>query len=313
MDFLPIFTKMVELFLIIIIGYVSTKLGVITKEIKAGLAKLILNIAIPCTIISSVANSEHIPSGKQIITLLLVSGSSYIVLFILSKITALIMGARGIQKGAVEFGIMFSNVGFIGFPVTQAIFGTEALLYTTMFNMPFNLLCYSLGVSMLNGKNLTETNKEINWKHTMKLIFTPAMVSSLVAVIMALTKFQGPAMIGDTLEMVGNITTPGALLVIGSSLSEIPVKAMFNNVRAYVFTLMSVVVTPLVMYCIYRPFTASDPMLLGVCVIISAMPVATAGTMLCVEYGGDERFMAQITFLTTLASVVTIPLMALIL
>ena len=220
---------------------------------------------------------------------------------------------RGIQKGAVEFGIMFSNVGFIGFPVTQAIFGTEALLYTTMFNMPFNLLCYSLGVSMLNGKNLTETNKERNWKHTMKLIFTPAMVSSLVAVFMALAKFQGPAMIGDTLEMVGNITTPGALLVIGSSLSEIPVKSMFNNVRAYVFTVMSVIVTPLVMYCVYKPFTTSDPMLLGVCVIISAMPVATAGTMLCVEYGGDEKFMAQITFLTTLASVVTIPLMALIL
>jgi hypothetical protein len=92
-----------------------------------------------------------------------------------------------------------------------------------------------------------------------------------------------------------------------------PIAEMFNNGKAYLVTFISVIVTPVVMYLIFAPFTASDPLLLGETVIISAMPVATAGTMLCVEYGGDEKFMAQITFLSTLVSVVSIPVIAMFL
>ena len=88
---------------------------------------------------------------------------------------------------------------------------------------------------------------------------------------------------------------------------------MSSNAKAYLFTIVSLIITPLVTFAIYRPFTQDDPMLLGVAVIISAMPVATAGTMLCVEYEGDEKLMAQVTFLTTVLSVITIPMLAVIL
>ena len=315
MDFLPVFTKMVELFLIIIIGYVATRVGVMNKTVKASLSKLILYIAMPCTILASVATVDSFPSGSQLARLLVVSFSSYLVLFLLGKLTGIILGLKGRQKGVAEFGIMFSNVGFIGFPVTEAIFGKAALLYTSMLNMPFNLLCYSLGVSMLtqgenndkksNGKTASEIFRE--------LFLTPAMISSICALLIALLKINVPDLLANTFDRVGGITTPGALLIIGSALAGMPVKEMFANVKSYIFTLISVVVTPLVIFAIYRPFTTSDPMLLGVAVITCAMPVATAGTMLCVEYGSDEKFMAQNTFLTTVISVFTIPLLAVLL
>ena len=316
MDFLPIFIKMVELFLIIILGYIANKAGIFCAKEKQALSKLIINVTMPCTIMSAVLNAEALPSIRGIGLLLLVSFSSYGVLYLLAKFFAFVLRFEGQKKAVVEFGLMFANVGFIGYPITQAIFGEDSLFYTTVFNLPFNLLCYSVGVhfiqkgNMATGGDVTEEKKSIK-----SLLLSPALLFSVLALFLALISFDGSkvSVLGATTDIVGAITTPGALLVIGSALAEMPFREMFNNAKAYVLTVICVIITPLLMYLIYSPITKSDPLLLGEAVIITGMPVATAGTMLCVEYGGDEKFMAQFTFLTTLASIVTIPLLATIL
>lgn len=321
MDFIPVFTKMAELFLILIIGYIATKVNIISKHAKAALSKIIINISMPCTILASVMTSDNLPSTSEIIKLLIVAFSTYIVLFVLAKITSFILRVKGLKKGAVEFGIMFANVGFIGFPVTEAIFGQKSLFYTSIFNMPFNLICYSLGIAMVSGYfNKDESGDKSSGmssydkrKMLRKIFLSPALIAGVLCVLMGITKLQGPVFLAETFDCVGGITTPGALLVIGSSLAEMPFREMFNNAKAYIFALIQVVITPLIMYLIYRPICADNQLLLGETVIISAMPVATAGTMLCVEYGGDEKFMAQITFITTLATVITIPLISMVL
>ena len=316
MDFLPVFLKMMELFLIILIGYIAAKCGVMNKSAKQYLSKIVLYISMPCTILSAVLNAKELPGTKEMINLLLVSFSSYFVLYVLAKISSLLLRTRGKEKGVVEFAIMFSNVGFIGFPVTYAIFGSESMIYTTVFNIPFNLLCYSLGVRMImagseHSDNVSGENKKgLDGKSVIKLLATPAMIASILAIILAMSGLKGPEIFGDLTETLGGITTPGALLIIGCALSEMPVKQMFLNVKAYAVTAISVLITPLVMYGLYRGLITSNDLLLGETVIISAMPVATAGTMLCVEKDGDEKFMAQVTFLSTLATVITIPLLA---
>lgn len=323
MEFLPVFIKMSELFLIIIIGYIAAKVKILGPNVKAALSKIIINISMPCTILASVMTADNLPSTGDIIRILLVAFSTYIVLFLLAKGTSFILRVKGKQKGAMEFGIMFANVGFIGFPVTAAVFGEGSAFYTSIFNMPFNLLCYSLGIAMLSGYNIKEKVKNasaseestvrIFARKIKKLLLTPAMIAAFLCVIMGVTGFQGPEFLADTFDTVGGITTPGALLVIGAALAEMPFKEMFSNVKAYLFALIQVIVTPLIMYFIYLPICQSDSLLLGETVIIAAMPVATAGTMLCVEYEGDEKLMAQITFITTLVTVFTIPLIAMLL
>ena len=143
-----------------------------------------------------------------------------------------------------------------------------------------------------------------------KLIITPSLVCSIIALIMAMVGYQGVSLIADTVETVGNMTTPAALIIIGIALSEMPVKDMFTNVKADIVSVISVLVTPLIIYLIFNPFAGNDALLIGEAVIIAGMPVATAGTMLCVEYGGDEKLMAQMTFISTVLSIVTIPLLA---
>lgn len=311
MDFLPIFQKMVELFIIIIIGYIIAKAGVVNKQGKQVISKLVLTVTMPCTILSSVINSNSLPGPSEILSLLVIAFLSYVPLFLLALLTPRVLRLKGSKHGVASFAILFGNVGFIGYPVTQAIYGDEALFYTSVFNMPFNLICYSLGVYMLKKYNDNGDAESTKMTLNVRSLITPAFVASTIAIILALVSVKLPAVICEPVGLIGNITTPAALIVIGVTLSEMKVAEMFNNVKAYLVTIFCIIISPVITYLIFAPFTSG--LALRIAVILAAMPVATSGTMLCVEHKCDEKFMAQVTFLTTLFTIVTIPVTAVIL
>lgn len=314
MDFLYVFSKMAELFLIIVIGYITCKCGVFGKEARVQVTKLVMNVAIPGITLSSVLNQDNLPEPSQILGLFAVAFSSYFVLIAATYVVPRLLRVSKRQTGIYQFMLAFPNVGFIGYPVTQAIFGDRAVFYTCVFNLPFNFLVYSIGVIFIQ-KSAAMTKEQGNGAAkpaiSYKTFLTPCLISSVFAILLAFTGWKGPAIIGDTCEMLGNITTPAALMVIGSSLAEMPVREMFSNGRVYLFAVFRLLLLPLLVYVIYRGFV-TDSLLLGVCVIISAMPVATTGTMLCLQYKADEKLMAQGTFITTLTSMITIPLLAML-
>ena len=118
-----------------------------------------------------------------------------------------------------------------------------------------------------------------------------------------------PVPVGEWFHLLGDLTTPCALLIIGSSLSHIPVRDMFGNRFVYSMTLLRLIVLPLAVGAVLA-LMGINPFVSDVAVVLSAMPVATNGIMLCLQYGKDERVMTQGLFFTTLMSVVTIPLVA---
>lgn len=314
MDFLFVFGKMIQLFLIIIVGYIACRCGAFGKEARLHVTRLVLNVAIPGVTLSSVLNQSNLPSPKEIMGLFLVAFSSYLVLLAAALVVPKILRVQKAEEGIYRFMTAFANVGFIGYPVTQAIFGDEAIFYTCVFNLPFNFLAFSVGVvfiqksaALMRGEDVSGVKAAISWK----TLLTPCLVTSIIAIILAFTGIKAPAIIGDTCKMLGDITTPAALMVIGSSLADMPVKEMFSNGKIYLFAAFRLLILPMVVFFLYRMFV-TDTLLLGVCVIISAMPVATNGTMLCLQYNADEKLMAQGTFITTLASLVTIPVLAML-
>lgn len=309
MNFISVFAKMVELFLIIIVGYIACKVHVFDKEARVRATKLVLSVTLPATILASVMTQENLPDVMQILQLLLVAVLSYIILFAAAFTVPYLLGAEKENVGIYRFMLTFGNVGFIGYPVTEAIFGSRAVFYTSVFNLPFNLLVYSVGVVFLQTAANTETTGKP--AVTVKTFLSPCMIAAVASIIMALCNWKGPVILGETCDMIGVVTTPMALLIIGSSLADMPFREMFSNVKIYIFSLFRLVVVPLLTYFIFKLFV-TDMLLLGVCVIICAMPVATNGTMLCLQCHADEKLMAQGTFLTTLLSVVTIPMMAML-
>jgi len=320
MDFFAVLQRMVELFLIIVIGYGVRKAGVINTEGRSVLSKLVLNISLPATILSSVMNASKLPETGELLMILLVAVLSYVVIFVFAFATPKILGVKKNQVGIYRFMMAFGNVGFIGFPVVDAIFGADAIFYASVFNLPFNVLCYSVGVAFVKQSAVGQAEASIaggaassaekaGWKKYLGFLLTPCMIASVISVAMAFLQLKGPSWLGSTMSMVGGVTTPVALLIIGMALAEMPVKEMFLNPRIYLFSALRLLALPAVTYLLFRTFV-SDPLLLGICTVISAMPVATSGTMLCMQYGSDEKLMAQGTFISTLFAIVTIPLVA---
>ena len=302
MDFLHIVTQMLMIFGIVLVGLASAKRNLWAGELDRKLSVFILNVSMPALILASVMGRDLVFEPSELLTLGLVAVVNYVILIGLACLIPQIWHVNRSRQGLARFMLAFGNVSFIGYPVCDAVFGSKAVFCASVLNIPFNLLIFTIGVSFINGGKARSA-------FSPKLVFSPCVVASLIAVSIALMGISVPEPVGQWFHLLGDLTTPCALLIIGSSLSHIPVRDMLGNRFAYAISLLRLIVLPLVVGVVLR-LMGVDHFVANVAVVLSAMPIATNGIMLCLQYGKDERVMTQGLFLSTLFSVVTIPLIA---
>ena len=302
MDFLHIVTQMLMIFGIVLVGLASAKRNLWAGELDRKLSVFILNVSMPALILASVMGKDLEFEASEVLTLSLVAVVNYVILIGMACLIPKIWHVNLSRQGLARFMLAFGNVSFIGYPVCDAVFGPKAVFCASVLNIPFNLLIFTIGVSFINGGKARSA-------FSPKLVFSPCVVASLIAVVIALMGIRVPAPVGQWFHLLGDLTTPCALLIIGSSLSHIPVRDMLGNRFAYAISLLRLIVLPLVVGVVLR-LMGVDRFVANVAVVLSAMPIATNGIMLCLQYGKDERVMTQGLFLSTLFSVVTIPLIA---
>lgn len=301
MDIQVILMQMVQLFLMIGLGYFLFKVKILDVELNKRLTTLLLAVTTPALIISSVLSTTEYLPFTDILFVFLVGILVYIVLPILGWILVKIMRIPLPQQGLYIFMTVFSNIGFMGFPVMKAIFGNDAVFYTALFNMLFNLLVFSVGTGIMGYG----TGRKMNFNP--KDLLSPGVIASLVALVIYMAKIQFPNVISSTITMIGDITTPIAMLIIGSTLANIPLKEVFSELRIYPYTFIKQVIIPALAYPVLRLFI-QDPLILGVTLIMISMPVANSAVLFATEYDGDVSLAAKAVFMTTLLSIVTIPL-----
>ncbi len=305
MDFTSILMQMVVLFLLVIVGYVANKIGVMDNDFNRRLTNLVLTFAMPAMILDSVINSENSFSLSQIGSIVVVSIVSYAVAIALALVVSRLLRTPPDQIGILQFMLIFGNVGFIGFPVAGAIFGSDAVFYASIFNLPFNLMVFTFGVFLVAGGGSRT-------RLSLREILSPGVIASLLSLVIALTQVQLPAVVGDTVALLGQITTPAALLIIGSNLAKLPLRSIAGGPRIWAMSAVRLLIGPLLLWLLLRGWV-SDPMILGVAVVLQGMPVASYCTMIALQYNGDSDSAGQGTFLTTLLAIVTIPLLTLLL
>ncbi len=300
MVFFESLSKMVVILCGIGAGYLANKLGIMGGEMDQRVTKLILTITLPAMTIGAVATSQDLPDTATLLGILKVAAVFYGLAFLLAFLLPRLLGGTAAQKSVWRFAICFSNVGFIGIPVSVLFFGEEAMIYAVILMLPFNLLSYSFGTLMLTGGI-----RDFSWKR----MLSPCVVASFLALVLTLARVRPPALVGECLAFVGDITVPMSLLIIGSLLAGLPVGQVFASGRLWGLAAIRLLVLPLLLWGLLRVLGAEE-LVMQVAVIQMAMPVAANGTMLCLEYGGDKHCMAQATFLTTLLAMVTVPLLA---
>ena len=297
------YAVMLTLFAVVVVGYVAGKLDYMGGTFDKQLSKLVIDITCPALILSSAMGGE-LPDRRYILPLLGISIFTYLVLTGLALLLSRFVARRAEDQGIVGFAMIFGNVGFMGYPVVASIYGHQAVFYAAVLNVVNTFAVFTIGTMMVTGGE-GATRERFNKK---VLYSTPMLSAYLSMLIVALGIDNIPEYISQPLTMIGNITVPAALLIIGSSMSHLPLRALLGNTTVYTTTLLRLVVLPLGMFFLCRAL-GFDDFSTGINTVVIAMPVATYGTILCLRHGRDTTLMAELTFITTLLSMVTIPLL----
>ena len=299
MDMRAIISQLAVLFILLALGYVGYKLKALSADTSKALTKLVFNITLPLSILSSVIGGDIVTHGGQTAIFMLMTLGVYAVYVVISLPAARLLTKEKGLRGLYAFMMIFSNVAFMGFPVTSAIFGPQALFYNTLFNIPFWISSFSFGLMMIAGEK---------GRFRPKSLLTPLFISSMLVIPLALTGFRAPMIIQDAVRIAGNITTPASMIIIGITLAQEPIRGVFKNLKLYPLSLFKLIIIPVAVWLVFRPFIESD-LTLGVIVILSGMPTASIAAMFAIEFGNNEAEASAGVFITTLLSAVTIPLL----
>ncbi len=294
---------MMTLFALVVVGYIAGKLGYLGGDFDRQLSRLVINITCPALILSS-SMTGTLPDRHLILPLLLISAITYIILAGVAFLLPRYLTKNKDDEGPVGFALMFGNVGFMGYPVVASIFGHEAVFYAAVLNVVNTFAVFTIGTILITGKSEMEGER-----FQKKVLYsTPMLAAYLTMAIVALEIDNIPEVVCQPLTMLGNITVPAALLIIGSSMSNLPLRSLLGNPIVYTTTLFRLAILPIGIHFLMNA-TGFSPMVVNINTLVIAMPVATYGTILCLKYEKDTTMMTEVTFITTLLSMISIPLL----
>ena len=300
------FSVMITLFIIVILGYVLAKLRYMSVDFCRQLSAIVVDVTCPLLILSSVMG-DTMPDRRLILPLLSVGVLTYVILTVVAYLVPRALTQKASDLGIIGFALMFANVGFIGYPIVASIFGHAAVFYAALLNMANTFFIFTVGVDLIKGHDSSGQKHRFDFK----VLFSPGLLAAYAAVVIVALKLHVSPLIARPVTMVGNITVPASLLVIGATMASLPLRDMLGNRLVYVVTALRLGAVPIVLYFLFR-LMGVNALVNDINTVVIAMPVASFGTMFCMKYGRDVTLMTELTFLSTVASIFTIPLITLI-
>ena len=294
---------MVMLFTMVILGYAACKLGYMGDKFDKKLSSIVVDITCPLLVLSSVMGDE-MPDRSLILPLVGVGFLTYMILLVFGFWVPRFISKNHDDQGMIGFSLMFANVGFIGYPIVASIFGPKAVFYAALLNVPNTFFIFTAGVMLVKGEySIRQFNP--------KVLLSPALIGAFIAALLVAFGVHTPEMIARPITMVGNITVPAALMIIGSSMARLPLREIIGSGKVYATSFLRLVIVPLSVYFLFR-LCGVNTLINNINTVVIAMPVASFGTMFCMKYGRNPSLMTEATFITTLFSIITIPLITLL-
>lgn len=272
---------------------------------SADLSALVVQLCSPALIIVSALEGCHNLKHDQVIWGFVLVGGLYLLLILLGLVIPGLLRSPGCQFQQYNMMTVFGNTGFIGIPVVMAVLGADAMVYVTIFNIYFNLLIYTYG--NLSGKQ--------RWRKRTAEAFSPnfLMMAGVQCDrhLIFLLKPEVPMIAQETVNYVGDATVFLSMVIAGPGfLAKAPLREIFSEKRIYVFVLARQIIVPILLTVALKPWV-TDPMMLGACMLMVAMPVGNMPLLMAEQAGVDGKILSKGIIVTTLGSMVTVPLVAL--
>ncbi len=299
-----ILQQMIIFFLIMGIGYICGKKEFFSDEGVRILSFIVINIANPALVVSSGAEGADF-GLTQILVTLTVAVLTFFLLIALSFPVARLLGGKKEDHPIYRVMFAFSNIGFMGMPLLSAVYGPESVLYASLFLFPYNILLYTYGVTTLQNKGTSSGS-------FLKKIINMGSIACVISLTIFLGHIRVPEVLLTCVKSLGNMTAPLSMMVIGFSLSKSAFKELVLDARLLIFAGVKQLLFPLLAVSALR-FLIPDPMLLKVLFIILSMPVGSMVAMFAGQFSKNDALASKGVALTTLLSILTIPLLSQIL
>lgn len=283
------------MFLLVAIGFLIRKIGIVNTEGRKNMIDLCIYLTLPFNVLHSFLREWDWNLFVSCGIILLLSAGYNAISVLFSAV--LYKKADKKRQKPLKYGTIVSNSGFLGNPVVEGIYGTDGLLYAALFMLPVRIVMWSIGVSvfMKDGKD-----------HLLKKILThPCIVAIYGGVIIMISGIQFPTFVENTITGISNCNTPLSMMLVGMMLAEVHPKGLIDKTMVF-YTFMRLALIPAVVFAI-TTFLPIDSMLRGITVIMAGMPAPITTALLSAKYGGDEEYATGLIFLSTLLSLITLP------
>jgi len=290
------------LFLLVAAGVVLRKKGILPEGAKAILTDLVIYLILPCNIINSFFIEFNLEILKGFAVILTIASLIQIGCLMFAKV--FYNREPESRKKVLQYGTVCSNAGFMGNPIAEGVYGAEGLMYASIFLIPQRIVMWSAGVSYF-----TESPDR---KTVVKKVLThPCIIAVYIGLVLMITQVPLPAFLQNTIRSVGSCTTTVSMVLIGAILAEVePGSILVSGIVRYAF--IRLFLLPLLVYVCCRAFHVT-PLLSGVSVLLTGMPAGSTTAILASKYEGDYIFATKCVVVTTLLSLVTIPLWCMVL
>ncbi|WML35195.1 AEC family transporter [Clostridium sp. OS1-26] len=291
-----IINQVIILSLIMVVGVYARKKDILSKEASKSFSNFLTNITLPCLLISSFNYSYSQDMIAKARIMFAYSVIIHIILIFASRVLTFKYPEN--SKKVLRFATIFSNCGFMGYPVLESLFGKIGIFYGAIFNIPFNIFMFSVGVMIYTGKKDLKTLKEV--------IVNPGIIATILGIIIFSFSIKLPYPLFTAMSIVGSMTTPLSMIIVGSMLSEIRLKDIFSGTLVYYASFLRLIAVPFLTLGILKLLNA-DKLLMQIAVIIEAMPAAVLASVLAEKYGADTALASRSVFISTIISMITIP------
>ena len=293
--------KMALLVILLALGYLCARLKLVGPEFNKGLSKLVINVFLAGMILSSVINKKLEMTGGDIAFGLLMMTLSMLICLGLGWLSPTLLRIKDGDKGMYRMLSAFMNNGFVGFPLVAAVYGENAVFFASLSNIPCNLLLYTVGVMLLQKGDKST-------KFSIKSVINVPIVATLIAVVIFAFEIPMPKLVDDVADTVSAATVPLSMMCVGLSLGSVSLKEALLQPRLYGISLVRLIICPLMVWLVLRMFI-TNPVILGTIVLLAACPSAIICTILGIQYGRDGVESSEAIFISTMLSMITIPLL----
>ena len=292
-----LFSLMFQILIMVCLGFFLAKKGHLSESTQNNLTTILVDILTPCNILASSQRPFSAETGESIFICIVASFVFYIGALVLCYIIFSILPVDENKRGVAITSSVFANTAFIGYPLITSLYGTENMLLAAAFGIGYTLFMYTIGVRLFSAEK-----EPIRFR----TFLSSNVVSVIVSNIIYFSSYRLPDDIYIVLGMLGDMTVPISMMVIGASLVGVNIKKIFTDKYSYIVSLIRLVLLPLLVYSGLSFFKVSE-LVISICTIMAAIPVGAFNVILAKRYGGNVEFSNQTLIISMLFSLITLP------